>query len=293
MRKNPWNDPKYRAKMLKKRKEAAARPEVKEKQRLGMLRAYKENPKLAADKADTTRKMWQSLSKKKLKQMSRVRSIAAHEQNERQWADPKYRAKMLKVRKEQANRPEEIQKNKQRVKALWENPKYRAKQMAARAASDAYRIGRIAKISDALIGKPSWNTGLTKDTHPALAKMSADFAGRIPNWGKYPVEYKRGRKVVAMRSTWEVAYAKFLDKQGIKWQYEPRWFNIGKGPWRGISYTPDFYLPATDTYTEVKGYLSKLNATKITAFRNKYPEVKLDVLQKKELLAAGVKLGGT
>lgn len=61
---------------------------------------------------------------------------------------------------------------------------------------------------------------------------------------------------MAFRSGWEVAYAEWLDRQGIRFQYEPETFNTPHG-----KYTPDFYLPDYDEWVEVKGFKSDRNPT--------------------------------
>ena len=51
-----------------------------------------------------------------------------------------------------------------------------------------------------------------------------------------------------MKSSWEVATAKYLDMFTMIWTYEPTSFPTPYG-----YYTPDFYLPELDLYIEVKG----------------------------------------
>jgi len=50
------------------------------------------------------------------------------------------------------------------------------------------------------------------------------------------------------RSRLEARWAVFFDKLGIPWQYEPQGFQIGEE-----TYLPDFYLPQSKTWVEVKG----------------------------------------
>lgn len=55
------------------------------------------------------------------------------------------------------------------------------------------------------------------------------------------------------RSRLEARWAVFFDQVGIKWEYEPEGFEIGSmhdDPPR--NYLPDFYLPSTSTWVEVK-----------------------------------------
>jgi flagellar hook protein FlgE len=98
---------------------------------------------------------------------------------------------------------------------------------------------------------------------------------------------RRGAKIytykgIKMRSSWEVAYAKYLDKQCIEWQYEPKTFNLGKQ----CNYTPDFYLSDLDTYAEIKGYWHQNSKQKYLKFRRKFCNIKL--LNEQRLRKLGV-----
>ena len=55
---------------------------------------------------------------------------------------------------------------------------------------------------------------------------------------------------VKMRSRFEANIAKSLDDLGLEWQYEPESFLLTPGG----HYRPDFYLPGTRTWVEVRGY---------------------------------------
>jgi len=98
--------------------------------------------------------------------------------------------------------------------------------------------------------------------------------GKSPCWKK--IKYKG----IWMRSTWEVKYAKYLDKKNIKWQYEPETFDLGK-----VSYTPDFYLSKTNTYIEIKGYLRSKDKIRMNLFKLNH---KLEILYQKKLKQLGV-----
>ena len=50
------------------------------------------------------------------------------------------------------------------------------------------------------------------------------------------------------RSRSEARWAVFFDEAGIAWQYEPEGFEQ-----YGMRYLPDFFLPKTQTWVEVKG----------------------------------------
>lgn len=61
------------------------------------------------------------------------------------------------------------------------------------------------------------------------------------------------------RSRLEARWAVFFDAAGIRWEYEPegfedtRWCDSDGVACSPIRYLPDFYLPATETWVEVKG----------------------------------------
>ena len=56
---------------------------------------------------------------------------------------------------------------------------------------------------------------------------------------------------IRMRSKLEARYAESLDRQNIKWEYEPQRFELKE---LNCTYTPDFYLPELNMYSEVKGW---------------------------------------
>lgn len=93
-------------------------------------------------------------------------------------------------------------------------------------------------------------------------------------WGKSPPHGKRiAHKGHVFRSSYEVRCADALDRKGIKWQYEPKRFDLGD-----CTYLPDFYLPEQDVYWEVKGWLGPNSQRKINRFREVHPEIPLVVV---------------
>ena len=87
-----------------------------------------------------------------------------------------------------------------------------------------------------------------------------------------------------MRSSWEILYAKYLDKNKIKWEYESKQFDLGK-----LTYRPDFYLPKTDTYIEIKGYWRAGARKRVKLFYKLYPLIKLEIKTQIELEKLGIK----
>jgi hypothetical protein len=53
---------------------------------------------------------------------------------------------------------------------------------------------------------------------------------------------------IRMRSQSETIFATHMDSIGVRWEFEPKRFDLG---W--CTYTPDFYLPDFDLWIEVKG----------------------------------------
>lgn len=95
-------------------------------------------------------------------------------------------------------------------------------------------------------------------------------------WGKTPMHGPRTHwhwhNGVALRSKYEVRFAKAMDARRIAWEYEPCRFDLGT-----CTYLPDFYIPSTGAFWEIKGWLDPKSAKKIRLFRERYPEYPLIV----------------
>ena len=83
-----------------------------------------------------------------------------------------------------------------------------------------------------------------------------------------------------VRSSWEANYARILILLKINYQYEPKTFDLGKN-----TYTPDFYLPETEEYYEIKGYFPERDKQKLSLFKQLYPDIKLSLINKQEYLS--------
>jgi hypothetical protein len=170
--------------------------------------------------------------------------------SKKMWKDPSYRKRVIKHVKAALRTPEWSKERTEMLKELWKDPEYRKRVLHSRKISSRKRIGQI------------------------------------PTYYTYYYESKRGR--IYMRSSWEVAFAYWLDHHGIRWEYEPRSFYLGKGKWGSKSYTPDFYLIDQDEYVELKGYCSPEFKLKLKRFHEMYPEIKLYVFFGRHLRAAGM-----
>jgi len=80
-------------------------------------------------------------------------------------------------------------------------------------------------------------------------------------------------------SRWEANFARLQNYLGVKWKYEPKTFDLGSQ-----KYTPDFYLPKSNTYIEVKNFLWKYSKIRDDKFRKLYPNIKLRLLLKEDYL---------
>lgn len=147
------------------------------------------------------------------------------------------------------------------------------------------------KIREGNIGKQRSKDYINwlKENHPLRGKhhtdktklkMSKKKRGKNnPHYGKPPTHgYRIYYKGICMRSSWEVAYARYLNRNYLKWLYESRTFDLGD-----MTYIPDFYLPKTNEYIEIKGYWRGNAKKKFNLFKKLYPNIKISLLQKKEL----------
>lgn len=84
---------------------------------------------------------------------------------------------------------------------------------------------------------------------------------------------------VDLHGSWELKYAQYLDYNAIQWQRNKDSFYYEfEGKTR--KYTPDFYLPNTDEYVEIKGYKTAKDDAKWSQFPK---HKKLVVLMEKDL----------
>jgi len=114
--------------------------------------------------------------------------------------------------------------------------------------------------------------------------------GKKSPWYDWPSKYKEMHKTcsrgiqgyyksknngnVYLRSTWEYIYAKWLDKNNIKWSYEGKSFIFKNGE----SYRPDFTIYSNTEYiVEIKGYF-KDRVYKIGIMREEYPNIEIVVI---------------
>lgn len=80
------------------------------------------------------------------------------------------------------------------------------------------------------------------------------------------------------RSAYEANYARFLNWQKTKWEYEVKTFWFEKIKRGTRSYTPDFWLPEEGVFHEVKGWMDPKSITRMDRMARYYPEVKVIII---------------
>lgn len=89
-----------------------------------------------------------------------------------------------------------------------------------------------------------------------------------------------------LRSSYELALAKYYDEQNIIWFYEYKKFKLSNEK----TYYPDFYLPIENRYVEVKGYMRPDAKIKIDMFKKEYISIKLDIYYYDDLIKLGCEI---
>ena len=99
---------------------------------------------------------------------------------------------------------------------------------------------RISETIRRKVEEGTWHTSLAKHMH-------IDYNG------------------VDLHGAWELKYVQYLDSKSINWiRNKDSFIYVYNGKER--RYTPDFYLPDTDEYIEIKGYKTEKDDAKWTQF---------------------------
>lgn len=95
-------------------------------------------------------------------------------------------------------------------------------------------------------------------------------------------------RVIPFAHPSERALADLLDFYGIAWEYEPRTFVLDADSDGNLTsaFTPDFYLPAFDTYLELTMLRQPLvtrKHRKIRRLAERYPDVDVKLLYRRDV----------
>lgn len=160
---------------------------------------------------------------------------------------------------------------------------------------------------DPNLDRVAWNKGLSKETD---ARVAANIAAtteslrklRATGW-KPPPPGLAARQATSKRQslknsggkckwfvvegqnvqgTWERNIAQKLTELGIRWEKLKTNRDILEYELDGIShsYTPDFYLPDSNVYLEIKGYWWGRDKEKMNEIFAKYPHLKIVIIEK-------------
>jgi len=88
--------------------------------------------------------------------------------------------------------------------------------------------------------------------------------------GQGGVSVARIMRGTRYRSAFEINIAKSLANRDVPFEYEKHKFEYIP---KVRTYTPDFYLPQTDIYVEVKGHLDKGDRVKMQLIKQQHPNL--------------------
>lgn len=108
---------------------------------------------------------------------------------------------------------------------------------------------------------------VVKGTNRFFKKL---FKGRRIPFSRGRMKWKSGYREdlgFSVRSGWEANICRWLSFMGYDFQFESRMFPLSNGKY----YIPDFYLPETNTYMELKGREMEKSMNKFFLFQREYP----------------------
>lgn len=77
------------------------------------------------------------------------------------------------------------------------------------------------------------------------------------------------------RSNWEANFARVLNYQGKRWEYEPKTFQLEPS----FSYTPDFYVIDENVFYEIKGRMDDRARRQLSLMSQVHPDIVLRVIE--------------
>lgn len=131
--------------------------------------------------------------------------------------------------------------------------------------SEMYKDGRLKGEKNPMFG----NGNKIREA----IKRGAYTNRKLPNHTRAKGGYYKG---IWMRSSWEIEYAKLLDRGEIEWIHESKRFYFPDGTY----YVPDFYIPSLNEYHEVKGHWYPGAIRKFRLMGEVYPEVKIKIVDR-------------
>jgi Phage endonuclease I len=145
----------------------------------------------------------------------------------------------------------------------WSNPEYRAKM--SHISSETMKRTNMRRGAGEF---PQWDRNQRERMKVRTAQM----------WRDGTLSRAQHQRFGMFRSRLELRFSLFLDLLKIKWQYEPKTFDV-KLHDRIVTYTPDFYLMEKDHWVEIKGFWrDEESRNKVEAFMEQNPEMNFCVV---------------
>ena len=107
--------------------------------------------------------------------------------------------------------------------------------------------------------------------------------GKSSAHGKGDWYIREDNTKVWMRSSYEIAFAKWLDSRNLTWKYEPKRFYL-----KDRTYAPDFFIKEWKVWIEIKGWFHERHQETIKQFREYNSNENMLVLTKPLLKAMSV-----
>jgi hypothetical protein len=157
----------------------------------------------------------------------------------------------------------------------------------------AHEGGRKEKKERIKLGRVKVGCASSLEKEIERKRKISETMKKNPNAGGLRQGSGRGKKCwyeskiagrVFLDSTWELAYAKWLDENNINWKRN--WIKFPYEKENKIKYyIPDFYLIDSDEYIEIKGFERPEDKLKWSMF-----PYKLKILKYEELTKLGIKV---
>ena len=153
----------------------------------------------------------------------------------------------------------------------------------------------VRATADKLRGRPGTFLGKThsKETREKLSLIQSKHIEEAGHGGFRAVLYYKISNVegteYSVRGTWELKTAEYLNAKNVLWE---RLKYLKYVDLEGIrrTYVPDFYLPETKEYWEVKGYFSAKDRLKMRLV-NEQNGLEVKILQEHNLVELGIIAG--
>lgn len=222
------------------------------------------------------------------------RGIKSHESLMK---NPQFREDTCKWcwRKYLNNRPEYKQKMSQTLKEIASNPAWRQKISNGckginlgdkNGMKKEYARKKVSATRKKMLANPLIREQIAEKNRKAWE--DGKFDGVTVGKCKWFTHVKPSGEICKVQGKWELAYVKWLDVKGIKYDtHKGRLPYVYNG--KKKNYYPDFYLPDIKQYIEIKNdYHLSLFPEKLDLVRKYNSDVKIVLLTKKDLVTMGV-----